>query len=196
MDHSYFARRENIELRPVQHEDIELLRNWRNSAESNRFLRNIGYITDRMQEEWFESYLADESEVLFAIEDKLLGVPVGSVSLYDIDLSAGTASIGKIMIGDPRGHGKGIGRTALVMTMKMGFRFLKLTKILGSVHPDNIQAYTNDMRVGFRVVGECISAVSGKEHLIEITEEDALKTNKYYNEIMIFDKTKDKNAFM
>lgn len=195
MDHLYFAIQENIELRPVRHEDIEYLRNWRNNAEANRFLRSIGYITAGMQEEWFACYLTDESEILFIIEDKLLGVPIGSVSLYDIDLSAGTASIGKIMIGDKRGHGKGIGRKALVMTMKTGFRFLGLTKILGSVHPDNIQAYTNDMRVGFRIVGQCDSVAGGKEHLIEITEEDVLKANKYYPEIMIFDKAKSEEEF-
>ena len=120
---------------------------------------------------------------------------MGSLSLYAINLDCHIASIGKIQIGDEREHGKGIGRLSLVMAMKIGFRFLKLEKIIGSVHPDNIQAYSNDIKVGFRVVGQCDSAAGGKEDLLEITEEEVGKTNDYYPQIEIEDTGKTRKEF-
>lgn len=195
MNHFYLAKFNNIELLPLRYSDIETLRIWRNDKKQIKFLRNIGHISADAQRQWFESYLNDENEMIFGIHDLELKCLVGSLSLYAVDWDSRIASIGKIQIGDEREHGKGIGRLSLVMAMKIGFRFLKLEKIIGSVHPDNIQAYTNDMKVGFRVVGQRDSTVGGKEDLLEITEEEAGKVNDYYPQIEVEDTSKTKNEF-
>lgn len=191
MEHSYTAKYENIILRPLGQDDIQALRVWRNNTKENKFLRDVGYITEEMQVHWFKQYQDNENEMIFAIDDVELGSMIGSISLYDINTVTYTASIGKIQIGDDRAHGKGIGRRSLVMAMKIGFRFLGLRKIVGSVHSENVQAFTNDMRVGFKIVGQCDSVVGGQENLIEITEEDAIKVNHYYLEIDLYDGKRD-----
>jgi RimJ/RimL family protein N-acetyltransferase len=146
----------------------------------------VGYITEEMQRRWYESYLENENDLVFAIEetDELKRV-VGSLSLYDWDKENNTVEIGRIQIGDSGAHGKGIGRKTLVMAMKIAFRKLGITKIVASVHPNNIQAYKNDMAIGFQVVGETTSVVGGNELLLEMTEEDARNTNAYYDEIIV-----------
>ena len=44
-----------LTLKRLTKEDIELLRNWRNSESVNRFMEYREYITPEMQEKWFES---------------------------------------------------------------------------------------------------------------------------------------------
>ena len=153
-------------------------------------MRDIGVITQEMQKKWFDNYLKDDSQIIFAIEEsKDLNRMIGSVALYDIDWKNKTAEIGKIQIGDPKAHGKGIGRKALVMAMRVGFLYLGLDKIVGSVHQNNIQAHTNDMKVGFKIVGTTPSVVGGLEDLIEINEKEVSNANPYF----YFIKTKDEN---
>lgn len=187
MNHLYSASFKNIDLLPLSGGDIEALRIWRNDKRQIRFLRDVGHISAEMQRKWFENYLNDQKEIIFGIHDRELGCLVGSVSLYAIDQEQNVASIGKIQIGDEREHGRGIGRLSLVMAMKIGFRLLGLRKIVGSVHPDNVQAYTNDMKVGFFITGECDSVAGGKEKLIEIDENRAAEVNQYYRKIVIKD---------
>lgn len=186
MRHDYSARLEDILIRQLSEDDIELLRAWRNDRENTKFLRDIGYITEEMQLKWYKGYLDNEHDLVFAIEDTgELKRVVGSLSLYDWNKDTNTCEIGKIQIGDSAAHGKGIGRKALVMAMKIAFQKLGITKIVASVHPDNVQAYHNDMKVGFRVIGEIPSVAGGNELLLEMFEEDARSKNPYYDRIIV-----------
>ena len=102
MEHGYTALYEDVRLRPLEESDIEALRIWRNDAKSNRFLRDVGYITQEMQRQWFEQYKNNENELIFAIDDMDLNCMVGSISLYDICRERHLASIGRIQIGEER----------------------------------------------------------------------------------------------
>lgn len=176
----------NMMLLPLNSEHIENLRNWRNDETQTEFLRKIDYITKEKQLQWFHKYKEDETQIVFAIyENEKLKRMVGSVSLYNINLTKGTSEIGRIQIGDPEAHGLGLGRTSLVGAIKVAFQCLGIQKIEASVHKDNIAAHKNDMKIGFRIVGEIVSVVGGKEDLIEMTEEDAIKANEYYHLIKI-----------
>lgn len=185
MNHNYEAVYNNIHIRPLKYDDIENLRSWRNDTEATRFLRHVGYITSDMQERWYENYLLNPSEICFAVEETSeLKRMVGSVSLYNIDHDI--AEVGKILIGDPEAHGRGIGRKCLVMTMLIGFDKLGLQKIIGVVNQENIAAHKNDMSVGFRIVGAHPSIVGGVEDEIEIDRDSLLKTNEYAKNIIVF----------
>ena len=127
-------------------------------------------------------YLDDETEMIFAIIDYSISDElVGSVSLYNIQENV--AEVGKILIGDTRAHGKGIGRKALALAMEIGFRKLNLSKIVGAVSPENIQAYTNDMRVGFEIVGEHILENGILEKEIEINVSKLHSANEYLKNV-------------
>ena len=109
---------------------------------------------------------------------------VGSLSIYDI--KDGRAEIGKIQIGDQEAHGKGIGRTSLVIAMKIGFELLGLYEIYASVHQDNIAARTNDLRIGFKIVGKHPSCVDGLEDELIIHRKELYEYNENVDLIKIY----------
>lgn len=184
MNHSFFAKYDNVFLRPLHKDDIEKLRVWRNNEVETRFLRQIGYISAEQQNQWFESYLNRTDEIVFSIiETTVLNRCVGSLSIYDIKKDV--AEIGKIQIGDNEAHHKGIGRKSLVMAMKVAFELMEITSIIASVHQDNVTARTNDLKIGFKITGEHSSMVGGMEDdlLMNITQ---LKlSNSFYDQIKI-----------
>ena len=187
MRHSYGAVCKNVRLRPLEKRDIEKLRVWRNDVSQTRFLRKIPEITPAMQENWYREYLQNEDEITFAIEEtKELRRMVGSVALYNV--RGEIAEIGKIQIGDPQAHGRGIGRVSMVMAMQIGFRLLGLKKIVISVHRENIAAYTNDLKVGFQIIGEHAAPMGGTEDEMEIDEKHLNEANDYAADIVCTDK--------
>lgn len=184
MNHNYYAQYDNVRIRPLKYEDIEALRIWRNKKDETRYLRDIGHISSAMQRKWFDEYQLDDTQIVFAIDEvNELNRIVGSMALYDIRDTQ--AEIGKIQIGDKEAHGRGIGRKSLVMGMKIGFECLNLNRIVGSVHRDNISARTNDLRIGFRIIGQHKSDRDGIEDELEIIRKDVLENNAYYDEIKI-----------
>ena len=182
MNHNYGALYGNVRLRPLEKNDIEKLRMWRNDTVKTRFLRQIGEITPEMQEKWYMAYLSNPNEVFFAIDEvKELHRMVGSLALYDFNEHV--AEIGKIQIGDPEANGRGIGKISLVMAMKIGFEQMGLKKIIASVHQENIAAHKNDISIGFRIVGQHVSVVGGYEDEIEIDAVRLKEINSYVSEI-------------
>ncbi len=184
MEHSYMALYDNVMLRPLSIEDIEKLRVWRNDENNSKFLRNIGYITSEMQLKWFNNYLNDSNEIIFAIEEvSELKRVVGSVSLYNFKYNE--AEIGKILIGDEEASGRGIGRKSFVMAMKVGFSKLGLKKIVASVHQDNVKAHSNYMKIGFIITGKHPYEMGGYEDEIMIDEKRMREVNSYVDQIII-----------
>lgn len=185
MNHQFYGRYKDIELRPLNKGDIEKLRQWRNDSVSTRFLRQVGHITQEMQEKWYKGYLEDNDIFAFAIVEKTkLKRMIGSVAIYNF--RGNRAEIGKIQIGDSAAHGMGYGKIALVIVMKIGFELMSLDTIDGAVHQENIPAHKNDIVVGFQIVGSKPSEVGGLEDIIEINYESLKMANKYIDEIEVF----------
>lgn len=148
MYHSYSIRNKNVLLRPLEKNDIEKLREWRNDKNNSKFLRQIPYITEDAQKRWFEKYLENEDEICFAVEEcEQLNRIVGSLSLYNF--SGDTAEFGKILIGDEEAHGKKIGYNATIAALKIASDTLKLKKIVLEVYDDNIAAKKIYEKAGF-----------------------------------------------
>lgn len=184
MKHTYSAIYQDVCIRPLEKRDIEKLRIWRNDSYKTRFLRQIGEITPKMQEKWYEDYLEDNNIIIFAIEELYdLKRMVGSLALYDF--KGNIAEIGKIQIGDTEANGRGIGRKSMVMAMWIGFECLGLKNIVGFVHRDNIAAHSNDMKIGFHITGFHEAAVGGYEDEIEINRQRLMEVNPYVREIQI-----------
>jgi len=185
MRHNFYGEHLNVALKPLSMENLEALRKWRNNKNQTKFLRPIGNITPEMQMNWFKSYLDDQRAVNFGIyETEKLNRFVGSLSIYDIDDNR--AEIGKIQIGDDEAHGMGIGRTSLIIAMKIGFELIGLTEIYASVHQDNVAARTNDLRIGFKIVGNHPSCVGGFEDEIVIHLDELYSANPNVDKIKIY----------
>ena len=182
MRHGYGARYQNVKIRPLEREDIERLRVWRNDVSKTQYLRRIKNITPEMQEKWYDAYLDDSDMLTFAIEEtEDLKRLVGSLELYDFN--GDSAEFGKIQIGDSEAHGRGIGRKSTVMILLIGFRKLGLKKIVASVHQENTAARSIYLRIGFQVVGNHPASMGGLEDELEIDEKRLKEINTYVDRI-------------
>ena len=183
MRHDFGAEFSDVRLRPLEEKDIEKLRVWRNDTSKTQYLRRIPKITPEMQKKWFEEYLNNPDEIIFAIEEiKELRRVVGSVALYNFH--GEIAEIGKIQIGDTEANGRGIGRKSMVMAIWIGIKKMGLKKIIGAVHQDNIAAYKNDVKIGFKIVGKHMAPMGGYEDEIEINEKQLKEANDYIDQII------------
>jgi len=145
---------ENIMLASISESDLEDLRSWRNDSEWCKYLRNIGHISKEDQYNWHLKQKEDKDAITLGIhETKELNRLVGSISLYDIKPND-TAEIGRILIGHPEAHGKGIGRNAMKALIDYGFKTYNLKQITLSVHRDNVKAYSIYKSLGFIKIGE------------------------------------------
>lgn len=188
MVHQYEAQYENLLLRPLQEQDIEYLRSWRNNKEQTQYLRPIPYITQEMQLGWFQRYLENPDEIVFAIvETRDLNRIIGSVAIYEFGQTC--AEVGKIQIGDPAAFGHGYGRMAMTMAVWLGIQKLGLQKLTASVHRENLSAHKSYMRMGFRIVGDHPAVMGGVEDEIEIDGKRLAEVNPFVENILLRDGT-------
>lgn len=164
MKHSYQKKYKNVFIRELMEMDIEQIRLWRNDSSNTRFLRKIPYITSQMQKEWFSSYLLNEKEMIFAIEEveNINGI-VGSMALYNF--TSTEAEFGKILIGNPIAHGKSVGRNAIEALKYVANDQLKLKRLYLHVYKDNIPAIVVYQKTGFVICDEHV----GENGLLEYT---------------------------
>ena len=150
MIHEYCAEWDDILIRPLHRYDLEYLREWRNTDDNNKYLRNIGFITKEMQLEWFKYYLLDKNSAFFVIDYKRKRT-VGSLAIYDIDSEK--CQIGKLLIGDKDARGHRISEKAFLMAMKIGYEYLNINEYSLTVHEDNIPARRVYEEIGFSKTG-------------------------------------------
>lgn len=150
MNHNNKYEYEGVTLRPLEHNDIEMLRKWRNDSTNARYLRKIPFITVDMQEKWFEEYLADENIMTFSIvENVILGRMVGSLSLYQFS-GDGKVELGNVLIGDTEAHGKRVGFRAVTAAVKAAIERLHRSEIYLHVDENNFAAITIYKQAGFK----------------------------------------------
>lgn len=153
MKHTYMAEYGNVILKPLAKNDTLLIREWRNNPENCKYLRRIPYITEEMQEKWFEASLEKPEEYLFSIyENEELNSCVGSLGLYDFEDNE--CYFGMLLIGDPRAHGRGIGVNATLAALKIAFEQLNQKKVYLHVFKENIPAIKVYTKAGFEVLDE------------------------------------------
>ena len=153
MKHNIEYRYGNVKLRPIERNDLELLRGWRNNKENTRYLRQIGQISSDMQLGWYEKYLSTNDELGFCIEEcDELNRMVGSVFLYDIHDNQ--AEFGRFLIGDNAAHGRKIGFNACYGVLQIGFKILQLKNIVLRCYEKNFSAMNIYKQVGFEEVSK------------------------------------------
>lgn len=158
MDHNYVVKREDFMLRPLGIEDLEDLRNWRNSDTIRKWFVDQSLITSSQQTNWYTNYLKKENDLFFIIVDlKIRLRPVGALSLYNINYEGREAEFGRFMIGDPAARGMGLGGKTLDAICEFSREVLGLDSMYLEVLSDNEAAIKVYDRVGFKIVDGFIS---------------------------------------
>lgn len=145
---------EKIILRLLQKEDLPQTLAWRNRPEIRKWFLNSEILSEEKHYAWFKRYRELDTDFIFIILAKELGaMPVGQVSLYNIDWDTSTAEFGRLMIGKPEGQGKGLAKEATQVILSTGFRVFKLNRIYLEVFQENEVAQKIYRDMGFREIG-------------------------------------------
>ncbi|UCH12870.1 MAG: GNAT family N-acetyltransferase [Candidatus Omnitrophota bacterium] len=137
-----------IKLKKLESCDLERVRKWRNQNRHNFFTDKI--ITPDQQQAWFNTYIKKQNEKMYIIITKAREIPIGVISIYDIDFKKNIARIGRIIIGNKRYRGRGLAVDAVKAVLKFAFNMLKLKKISLEVFATNSRACRLYRRCGFR----------------------------------------------
>ena len=137
--------RKFINLRLIQISDAYITLKWRNSNQA-KYL-NKGANTVEEQKQWIKS--RPTNELNYIIETKK-EIPVGMISLINIDFTNKTAAPGRFLIGE-KNEIKSIPAAfeALLLIYKLAFKKLKLLRVYGTIAEENINMIKFQKYFGF-----------------------------------------------
>ncbi len=200
MKHNYKGNYGNIMVRPLEPDDIESLRQWRNNPENTRYLTPIPFITAAMQKSWYERYQSNIDEFQFAICFKDSNELIGSGAIYnflnvedkklknaklqddstDNSAAAGIlgdeilreAEFGKFMIGAPDAHGRHAGVSAVKAFTDIAFNVIGIDKLVLHVFCENVAALKVYQQAGFEIKDKHLTDNGVEEYLMVIEKND------------------------
>ncbi len=165
-------RGKKISLKSVEQEDIELIRQWRNSKEVNQYFIFRGHISQAQQKKWYEAISTSGRDYYFLIivEHK----PIGLIYTKDIDWERREAETG-MFIADENHRNSLISFEASYLNGRYFFRHLNLLKNKAQTLASNKRALRYNKSLGFKEVGFKEVTIEGaleKIVLFELTRHD------------------------
>lgn len=139
--------KEDIKLVELQREDIELIREWRNSEEVASYMYSTDKITKEQQAAWFQKISTDTTCQYWIIEYK--GRQLGLASLTGINKTLNSC-YWAFYLGDTSVRGAGIGGKVEYNVLKYVFEDLKLNKLRCEVFTFNDKVIGMHEKFGFR----------------------------------------------
>jgi RimJ/RimL family protein N-acetyltransferase len=144
---------ERLYLKPIDESDIEWLRETRNKYKDHFF--DAGEISKEQQKQWYSRYREIEGKDQMFIIQLKNGTNIGTVAVYNIDVSTRTADFGRFLLIDEYRH-HGYAEEAVQCLMDYCWNTLRLWKIKLSVFLDNIDALAIYARSGFKTTSRPI----------------------------------------
>jgi UDP-4-amino-4,6-dideoxy-N-acetyl-beta-L-altrosamine N-acetyltransferase len=137
----------DIKLIPLKQDDIELVREWRNSNEVAQYMYTENHITKEQQQNWFESVSKRKDCIYWIIEyeNKKLGL----ASITDINLNL-QSCYWAFYLGDTSVRGAGIGGKIEFNVLKHVFDEIGLNKLRCEVFVNNDMVIKMHEKFGFR----------------------------------------------
>jgi len=144
-----------VHLRLISQQETELIRQWRNQDHIRVWFKYSEIISQDEQQVWWEGYQQRHNDLMFIIWQQAQARPVGTVALYHIDLKAGSAEFGRLIIASADDRGKGLAQEASQVLLDWARQELSLTRISLEVHLDNAPAIALYRKLGFSELGSC-----------------------------------------
>ena len=132
-------------LNRLTHDNIELVRNWRNDSKISRYMEFREYITSEMQEKWFQK-IDNDNNYFFIIEYE--GKKIGLVNIKDIDYEQKTGE-GGIFIYDDEYLNNDVSFRASLCICDFFFENLNLKTKIAHILNDNKRAIKYNLMLGF-----------------------------------------------
>lgn len=139
----------NIQLRRIDQEDIEMLRQWRNDQKIVQFMFFNKHITKEMQQQWFDALGPKDFYFIIEYKNKALGlINLSSESNEERAAQAG------LFIYDESYWGTQIPVIASLCLLEFAFEQLGLKTIYAKVQKKNTAAKNYNRSLGFKDVTE------------------------------------------
>jgi len=137
----------DVVLKKLDINDIELVRNWRNSSEVSKYMYTDFHISKDQQENWFQKINNDNSCIYWIIEYE--NKKIGLVSITEIN-SVFSSCSWAFYLGDTSLRGLGIGGKIEYKVIDYVFNVLKLNKLKCEVIVSNEKVIKMHEKFGFR----------------------------------------------
>lgn len=168
---------DRIILRPYRREDLSAVLTWVNDEDTIRYLGDffVKPYTEKNAEDYLDSVMAGSSgRAAFVIADKETEAYIGQIDLMDIDQHARQATIG-VIIAKESSRGRGIGREAIGLICRYGFRMLGLNRLQLMVYAENTRARRCYAACGFAEEGLLRQARWVDGHFVDMVPMALLK---------------------
>ena len=137
----------DVKLIPLLKNDIEIVRQWRNSEDVAKFMYNEEFITSEQQIEWYDSIKKRNDCKYWIIEYD--NRKIGVAYLVDINQSFRSCYWG-FYLGDSSIRGAGIGSKVEYNILRYVFDDLNLNKLRCEVFMENAKVIKMHEKFGFR----------------------------------------------
>jgi diamine N-acetyltransferase len=152
-DAAAFLTGERVALRPLTPADAAVLVPWMNDDVVTHFMftgqrpATVEHVAEDIRH-----HVQTPAHVVFMVEDRANGTPIGTAGLYDIHLTARKAEF-RILIGAADWWNKGYGTEVTELLTFYGFDRLNLNKVWLGVTDENKGGMRAYEKAGFRVEG-------------------------------------------
>ncbi len=137
---------ENISLRLLKEDDLELILSWRNRDDARKWFNDSSIISIDQHRKWFEKYIDKKDDLHFIVEAKK--TPVGQLAVYHMHWEKRVAEIGRFLVA-PHQERKGYMRQACAELIKFCRYDLKLLYLFLEVMVTNDKAIALYKKNGF-----------------------------------------------
>ncbi|MEG1554833.1 MAG: GNAT family protein [Rikenellaceae bacterium] len=150
-------KNDNITLRSLEPEDLEVLYKWENDSLLWQFSNNIAPFSRYMLKEYISSSLTDDifcsRQQRFMIVEKQSERAVGAIDLFDYEPIHRNIGLG-MLIYEESDRGKGYGREAVNQVIEYCRQILDIHSIYCNILSDNDFCISLFEKCGFIFVGE------------------------------------------
>jgi len=154
----------DITLREFTAEDIPRLIDWVNTGGPDFFVRWAGTAFEYpLTEAQLEAHLAEAegpeaTRRVFAAVDDATGEVVGHAELSRLDRKNRSATISRLLVGDPSARGRGVGRQIVSAVLDVAFGEMSLHRVDLYVLEFHVAALSMYKALGFKTEGHLVEA--------------------------------------
>ncbi|WP_026527611.1 GNAT family N-acetyltransferase [Butyrivibrio sp. VCD2006] len=149
MNHSFELESNKIILKPMSSTDSENYRVLRNRKDNISFFFSGTEITKDQQANWYNEYLADETQYMFSIYETDSAMYIGGIGIYDVDNSNGCAEVGRIIVDRELAAGKHYGAEAIRLLEVLAKEELGLKLLYANIYSTNVPSLKSFYGAGF-----------------------------------------------
>lgn len=148
----------NVVMRTIVAGDLELLRNWRNAENVNRYLKTRKQISLEEQLIWFES-LNYNTSIFFMLLNA--NKPIGLIYAHNIDYTERSFE-GSLFVGDDMFKNTIFPVQAAIMLTLTFFNEWHFKYAYSTVHIENVNAIDFDRKLGYEEIDNNGSFIKSK----------------------------------